>query len=66
MGLTWDTLSIYNFFVSCIKLGITEATSKLMIAMIRYCEKKYKYNELIYNFENNFEKLFIFLKYFFT
>lgn len=52
--MTWDSASVYNFFVSCIKLGVTESTSKLMIAMIKFCEKRNKYNELIYNFETNF------------
>lgn len=63
LGLKWSATEIYNYFVACIKLGITESTSKMMLAMIKFSEKHNKYNELIYNYENNINRLFIFLKY---
>lgn len=34
-----------------------------MLAMIKFSERHCKYNELIYNYENNISRLFIFLKY---
>lgn len=34
-----------------------------MISMIKFCEKHYKYSELGYTYEENINRLFIFLKH---
>ena len=62
LGLQWFSSTIHNYFIACIKLGITEQTSKMLMAIIRFCLKHNKYNELIYTYENNMARLFIFLK----
>ena len=37
IGLKWDCQTVHNYFVGCIKLGITESTSRLIIGMIKFC-----------------------------
>ena len=63
LGLKWSAVAVYNYFVGCIRMGVTENTVKMMEGMIRFCEKHQKYEELIYTYEHNLSRLFIFLKY---
>ena len=64
LGVNWGRTAIHNYFTSCIKLGLTDSTLKMMLAMVKFCQKHNKFSELLYAFENNLSRLFIFLKYF--